>query len=146
MDERHDGDHHRHVTDGNPWSAGCVETRSSGAEGGPGKRAGRDPGTAPRSDPYTPIDTGEGPPYLATVEGPFSRRMLGHAMSEHHDAAVVVASLQMAATTRGGDVDEVIFHTDRGSEYSAAKTAATCRDLGITQSMGPGRMRAGQRR
>jgi IS30 family transposase len=29
----------------------------SGAEGGPGKRAGRDPGTAPRSDPYI-IGTG----------------------------------------------------------------------------------------
>ena len=37
---------------GNPWSAGCAETRSSGAEGGPGKRARRNPGTAPRSDPY----------------------------------------------------------------------------------------------
>ena len=37
---------------GNPRSAGCVETRTSGAEGGPGKRARRNPGTAPRPDPY----------------------------------------------------------------------------------------------
>jgi hypothetical protein len=29
-----------------------VETRTSGAEGGPGKRARRNPGTAPRPDPY----------------------------------------------------------------------------------------------
>jgi IS30 family transposase len=29
-----------------------VETRSSGAEGGPGKRTGSNPGTAPRPDPY----------------------------------------------------------------------------------------------
>ena len=29
-----------------------METRSSGAEGGPGKRARRNSGTAPRSDPY----------------------------------------------------------------------------------------------
>ncbi len=35
-----------------PGTRGAPETRSSGAEGGPGKRAGRDPGTAPRSDPY----------------------------------------------------------------------------------------------
>ena len=35
-----------------PWSAGCDESRTSGAEGGPGKRAGSNPGTAPRSDPY----------------------------------------------------------------------------------------------
>ena len=64
----------------------------------------------------TQIDTDEGPLYLATTEDLFSRRMLGYAMSAHHDAAVVVASLRMAAATRGGQVDGVIFHTDRGSE------------------------------
>jgi IS30 family transposase len=34
-----------------------VETRTSGAEGGPGKRTRRDPDTAPRPDPYI-IGTG----------------------------------------------------------------------------------------
>ncbi|MEU6408196.1 DDE-type integrase/transposase/recombinase [Microbispora sp. NPDC046933] len=62
----------------------------------------------------TEIDTGEGKSYLATVEDPFSRRLLGYAMSEHHDAALTVASLQMAVTTRGGDADGVVFHSDRG--------------------------------
>ncbi len=37
----------------NPWRAGCVETRTSGSEGGPRKRTGGNAGTAPRSDPYT---------------------------------------------------------------------------------------------
>src|SRR5947209_6389334 len=37
----------------NLWSAGCSETGTSGAEGGPRKRTGRNPGTAPRPDPYT---------------------------------------------------------------------------------------------
>jgi len=45
----------------------------------------------------TQIDTDEGPLYLATVEDLFSRRILGHAMSAHHDAALAVTSLQMAA-------------------------------------------------
>ncbi len=45
------------MTGGSPWSAGCDESRTSGAEGGPGKRAGSNPGTAPRSDPYI-IGTG----------------------------------------------------------------------------------------
>ncbi|SPT51861.1 hypothetical protein [Actinomadura madurae] len=36
----------------------------------------------------TLIDTGEGPLYLATTEDLFSRRLLGHAMSAHHDAAL----------------------------------------------------------
>ncbi|MFC6930552.1 IS3 family transposase [Actinomadura yumaensis] len=84
----------------------------------------------------TQIDTDQGPLYLATVEDLFSRRMLGHSIREHHDAALVVASLQMAAATRGGDVDGVIFHSDRGSQYTAARTATTGRALGIVQSMG----------
>ena len=39
------------------WSARCVETRTAGAAGGPGKPTGSDPGRAPRSDPtgrFTP--------------------------------------------------------------------------------------------
>jgi transposase InsO family protein len=84
----------------------------------------------------TQIDTDEGPLYLATVEDMFARRLLGFAMSEHHDADLTIASLQMAAATRGGDVDGVIFHTDRGSEYTAARTAAACSALGVVQSMG----------
>jgi transposase InsO family protein len=49
-------------------------------------------------------------------------------MSEHHDCALVVASLRMAAATRGGAIDGVIFHSDRGSEgeYTAAATGAAC--------------------
>lgn len=52
----------------------------------------------------TEIVTGEGKLYLATVIDLFSRRLLGHAMGERHDAELVVASLHMAAATRGGDV------------------------------------------
>src|SRR5207253_4411646 len=37
----------------NSWRAGCVGTRTSGSEGGPGKRASRKADTAPRSDPTT---------------------------------------------------------------------------------------------
>jgi putative transposase len=84
----------------------------------------------------TMISTGEGPLYLASVEDLFSRRLLGYAMSEHHDAALTVASLQMAVVTRGGDVDGVIFHSDRGSEYTAARYQAECRKHGVVQSMG----------
>jgi RNA-directed DNA polymerase len=47
--------HTNRIANGNLWSAGCTETGSSGAEGGPGKRTGRNAGTAPRSDPYTKL-------------------------------------------------------------------------------------------
>ncbi|MFD7409794.1 IS3 family transposase [Streptomyces sp. NPDC059866] len=84
----------------------------------------------------TEIETGEGKVYLATVIDLFSRRLLGYAMGERHDAELVVAALQMAAATRGGDVRGVIFHTDRGSEYASRKFRRACRKLGVFQSMG----------
>jgi hypothetical protein len=61
----------------------------------------------------TEIITGEGKLYLATVIDLFSRRLLGYAMSTHHDTDLVTASLRMAAATRGGHVDGVVFHSDR---------------------------------
>jgi Integrase core domain. len=44
----------------------------------------------------TQIDTDEGKLYLASVLDLFSRRLLGYAMSEHHDAPLACAALAMA--------------------------------------------------
>lgn len=84
----------------------------------------------------TEVDTDEGKLYLATTLDLFSRRLLGYAMSEHHDAQLATASLRMAAATRGGTVDGVIFHSDRGSEYTAEAFGKACKQLGVLQSMG----------
>jgi putative transposase len=84
----------------------------------------------------TEIVTVEGKVYLATVIDLYSRRLLGYAMGARHDADLVVAALNMAAATRGGDVRGVIFHSDRGSEYISRKYARACRKLGVFQSMG----------
>jgi single-stranded DNA-binding protein len=43
----------------NSWRAGCVETRTSGSEGGLRKRTGRKTGTAPQPDPYVWRDQAE---------------------------------------------------------------------------------------
>jgi putative transposase len=97
--------------------------------------------TAPAPDvawcgDMTEIGTGEGKLYLATVIDLYSRRILGYAMGAHHDAALVVAALNMAAVTRGGDVAGVIFHSDRGSEYTSADFARACARWKVRQSMG----------
>ena len=42
----------------------------------------------------------------------------------------------MAAAVRGGDVAGTIFHSDRGSEYTADLFEPACATLGVTQSMG----------
>lgn len=84
----------------------------------------------------TEIPTDEGKLYLATVEDLASRRLPGFAMSEHHDAALAKAALCMAAAVRGGDVAGVIFHSDKGGEYTGDVFANACVALGVTQSMG----------
>ncbi|WP_030689570.1 IS3 family transposase [Streptomyces sp. NRRL B-1347] len=84
----------------------------------------------------TEIETGEGKLYLASVHDAFSRRVLGYAMGPRHDASLVGASLAMAAATRGGTVDGVIFHSDRGSEYTSEAYNSLCARLGVVQSMG----------
>lgn len=97
--------------------------------------------TAPAPDvlwcgDLTEVVTDEGTLYLATVLDLFSRRLLGYAMSERHDAELAKASLSMAAATRGGLVDGVIFHSDRGSEYTGEIFQIACDSLGVLQSMG----------
>jgi putative transposase len=84
----------------------------------------------------TYVPTGEGWLYLASVIDLASRRLLGYAMGDHHDAALAVRALEAAVATRGRRrMDATIFHTDRGSEYAAAATVATCERLGLTRSM-----------
>jgi putative transposase len=84
----------------------------------------------------TEIPTEEGKLYLASVLDLAARRLAGFALGEHHDAELATGALQMAAAVRGGDVAGVIFHSDKGSEFSASDFAAACNRLGVTQSMG----------
>jgi len=84
----------------------------------------------------TEIPTGEGKLYLATVEDLASRRLPGFSLGEHHDSALARAALVMAAATRGGHVEGVVFHSDKGGEYHGEVFVAACVSLGVTQSMG----------
>jgi putative transposase len=82
---------------------------------------------------------GRGPKlYLATVIDLYSRRLLGAATGLHPDAELACDAIKMAVAARGGQehIPGVIFHTDRGSSYTADRFTALCRRLGIRQSMG----------
>ena len=88
---------------------------------------------------------GRGPKlYLATVIDLYSRRLLGAATSLHPDAELACAAIKMAVATRGGidaiwraeEAQRLIFHTDRGSTYTANNFTKLCRQQGIRQSMG----------
>ena len=62
----------------------------------------------------TEIPTDEGKLFLATVLDLYSRRLLGAPTSEHPDAALASAAIQVATAVRGGreQVEGVVFHTD----------------------------------
>jgi putative transposase len=86
----------------------------------------------------TEIPTDEGKLYLATVLDLFSRKLLASPTAEHPDAELAGDAIKMAAAVRGGRtvIDGVIFHTDRGSTYTAKDFTKLCRRLGVVQSMG----------
>ena len=86
----------------------------------------------------TEIPTAAGKLYLATVIDLYSRRLLGAATGLHPDAELAGEAIKMAVAARGGTehTTGVIFHTDRGSTYTAERFTALCHRLGIRQSMG----------
>jgi putative transposase len=86
----------------------------------------------------TEILTEQGKLYLASVLDVGSRRVPGFALSEHHDADLAQAALQIAVAVRGGReaIAGVIMHTDRGGEYTGHVFRQACERMGIRQSMG----------
>ena len=85
----------------------------------------------------TEIPTGEGKLYLATVIDLYSRRLLAAATSLRCDADLCEQAIKIAVTVRGGNpkINNVVFHTDRGSTYTARSFTRVCSDLGVRQSM-----------
>ena len=84
----------------------------------------------------TYIPTGEGWLFLSTVIDLYSRRVIGWGVAEHLRTPLVSAALEMAVATRGGHVDGVVFHSDRGCQYTSAEYRQLCDRLAVTQSMG----------
>lgn len=84
----------------------------------------------------TYLRTGEGWLFLATVIDLYSRRVIGWSVASHMRTELVADALEMAVATRGGHVDGVVFHTDRGSQYTSQDFGELCDRLGVVQSMG----------
>ncbi len=82
------------------------------------------------------INTWEGFLYLSFVEDLASRRILGLSMASHMRATLVGDALSEAAGTRGGNVAGVVFHSDRGTQYTSGEFAELCASHGVSQSVG----------
>ena len=86
----------------------------------------------------TYIPTGEGWLYLATVLDACSRRLLGWSIADHLAPNSALTPLEAAVGCRGGKghVGGVVFHGDKGCQYTAGAYRAMCSELGISQSHG----------
>lgn len=82
------------------------------------------------------LRTWEGWLYLATVIDAHSRRVIGWAIDEHMRADLVEDALTMAIALRGERPDQVIFHSDRGTQYASSQITAFATANGLTRSMG----------
>lgn len=82
----------------------------------------------------TYIGTWEGWAYLATVIDLASRRVVGWALADHMRTSLVTDALSMAFTARRPG-DGVIFHSDRGCQYTSSDYAALARRNGVVLSV-----------
>jgi putative transposase len=68
---------------------------------------------------FTYVETGEGWLYLAVVLDLFSRKVIGWAMSQTMDTALVETALRMALLGRNPPAG-LLHHSDQGTQYTSA--------------------------
>jgi len=83
----------------------------------------------------TYVATWEGWLYLATVIDIASRRVVGFALADHLRTELVADALANAVAARDPAAG-VIFHSDRGCQYTSAAYAALAGDCRVTLSVG----------
>lgn len=82
----------------------------------------------------TYIPTWSGFLFLAVVLDVFSRRIVGWAMANHLRTELVLQALEMAIWRRRPN--NVIHHSDQGTQYTSIAFGRRCKEAGIRPSMG----------
>ena len=82
----------------------------------------------------TYIPTWAGFLYLAVVLDACSRRIVGWSMATTLATQLVLDALNMALVTRRPE--QVIHHSDQGSQYTSIAFGERCREVGVRPSMG----------
>jgi putative transposase len=83
----------------------------------------------------TYVKTWDGWAYMATVIDLHSRKIVGWAVADHMRTELVTAALDMAIANRKPPAG-VIFHSDRGAQYTSGSFARYCRRNNIRRSLG----------
>jgi transposase InsO family protein len=84
----------------------------------------------------TRIPCGEGVFWLAAVRDAFSNRIVGWKTSDRCDTDLILAALEYGVWSRDVRDQQLIHHSDRGSNYTSFRFAQRLADNGILPSMG----------
>lgn len=83
----------------------------------------------------TYVRTWDGWAYIASVIDGFSRKVIGWAVADHMRTELVVSALSMALEQRR-PAEGVIFHADRGGQYTSSEFVEFCAENGVRNSVG----------
>lgn len=83
----------------------------------------------------TYVRTVDGWCYIASVIDAFSRKVVGWAVADHMETDLVLDALRMAIARRRPPAG-VVFHADRGSQYTSRRFVRFCRKKKIRNSVG----------
>lgn len=85
---------------------------------------------------FTYILTAQGVLYLATVLDVFSRKIVGWAMSDRMTTDLVLSAFEMGLWRREVTREELVHHSDKGSQYTALRFTQRLADAGVAPSTG----------
>ena len=74
--------------------------------------------------------------YVAFVIDVYSRRIVGWASATHLRTELPLAALDMAAALRDERLDELVHHSDRGSQYTSVRYSERMEEFAIKPSVG----------
>lgn len=83
----------------------------------------------------TYVHTDEGFLFLAVFMDIFTRKIVGHASDETMTTELILAALAMSLGRQNVVRDQLIAHSDRGSQYASEKFTKHLENLGIVASM-----------
>jgi putative transposase len=84
----------------------------------------------------TYVATAAGWVYTAFVQDLYSRRIVGWQVADHLGTELALDALEMAIWSRGGDVNDLVHHSDRGVQYTSIRYAERLDQVSAARSVG----------
>ncbi len=130
-------DHHARTSGVNTWRAGCDDKSHVRFGGRAGETHRSKDRRALRPDPYTHVQTWAGTAYVSFICDVFSRYIVGWRVAANMATPMVLETLEMARTLRGGHrFDGLVCHSDAGAQYTSIRYTERLAELGAAPSIG----------